>query len=267
MHRAPLVKWAMVVLGAAIAAAQQPPSQPPSQPPPLSSTRPPEDNEKGLRPLTPEEIPPNLNFYAMDPLYKAGTPLGWATERIRETLDRGLVAIVAQGGTIYLSWRLLDTDSPGVRFNVYRTTAADDKKLNATPIAATTDFVDDGAAGSPGAGWRVAAVVNGRELPTVPSDRWTGPPLDGYKALRLRDDVSSVDRVGVGDLNGDGAYDFVVKHPAGSVDPGRQVPSKRLVQDRRIRRPDRRVPVAHRPWLERQPRHLVLADGRARSRW
>ena len=98
MHRAPLVKWAMVVVGAAIAAAQQPPSQPsgqppnqpPNQPPPLSSTRPPEDNEKGLRPLTPEEIPPNLNFYAMDPLYKAGTSLGWATERIRETLDRGL---------------------------------------------------------------------------------------------------------------------------------------------------------------------------------
>jgi rhamnogalacturonan endolyase len=230
MHRAPLVKWAMVVVGTAIAAAQQPPSQPPgrppNQPPPLSSTRPPEDNEKGLRSLTPEEIPPNLNFYAMDPLYKPGAPLGWATERIRETLDRGLVAIVAQGGRIYLSWRLLDTDPPAVRFNVYRTTTAGDKKLNATPIASTTDFVDDAGAGSPGAGWRIAAVVNGRELPAVPSDRWTGPPLDGYKALKLRDDVSSVDRVGVGDLNGDGAYDFVVKHPAGSVDPGRQVPSK-----------------------------------------
>lgn len=119
-----------------------------------------------------------------------------------------------------------DTDPPAVRFNVYRTTTAGDKKLNATPIASTTDFVDDAGAGSPGAGWRVAAVVNGRELPAVPSDRWTGPPLDGYKALKLRDDVSSVDRVGVGDLNGDGAYDFVVKHPAGSVDPGRQVPSK-----------------------------------------
>jgi rhamnogalacturonan endolyase len=34
-----------------------------------------------------------------------------------------------------------------------------------------------------------------------------------------------VDRVGIGDLNGDGAYDFVVKHPAGNIDPGRIRPS------------------------------------------
>ena len=33
------------------------------------STRPPKNNERGLRELTAEEIPPNLNFYAMDPLY------------------------------------------------------------------------------------------------------------------------------------------------------------------------------------------------------
>jgi hypothetical protein len=37
--------------------------------------------------------------------------------------------------------------------------------------------------------------------------------------------VRSVDRVGIGDLDGDGAYDFVVKHPAGMIDPGKQVPS------------------------------------------
>ena len=34
-----------------------------------------------------------------------------------------------------------------------------------------------------------------------------------------------MDRVGIGDLDGDGLYDFVVKHPAGNVDPGRRVPS------------------------------------------
>ena len=62
--------------------------------------------------------------------------------------------------------------------------------------------------------------MNGRELPTAPSDRWTGPPLDGYKALKLRDDVS-ISIVGIGDLNGDGVYDFVVKHPGGGKDPGR----------------------------------------------
>jgi hypothetical protein len=46
------------VLAVTMAAAQQQP--PPTQP----STRPPENNDEVLRPLTPEEIPPNLNFYA-----------------------------------------------------------------------------------------------------------------------------------------------------------------------------------------------------------
>ena len=34
-----------------------------------SSTRPPEDIDRGLRPLSPSEIPPNLSFYTLDPLY------------------------------------------------------------------------------------------------------------------------------------------------------------------------------------------------------
>jgi rhamnogalacturonan endolyase len=215
-----------LALVATCAAAQQ---QVPQQPPPVSSTRPPENNEQGLRTLTAEEIPPNLNFYAMDPLYKAGSPLGWATERIREALDRGLVAVADGKGRVHLSWRLLDTDPQDVRFNVYRRSAdGNEAKLTAKPIVATTDFADTLGAGaqavSPG-GWRVAAVVNGRESAAMPGDTWNGP-VAGHRALKLREDVRSIDRVGIGDLNGDGAYDFVVKHPSGSVDPGRQVPSK-----------------------------------------
>ena len=45
-----------------------------------------------MRPLSANEIPPNLSFYAIDPLYTPGVPLGWATTRIEETLDRGLDA-------------------------------------------------------------------------------------------------------------------------------------------------------------------------------
>ena len=195
-----------------------------AQQPPVPSTRPPENNDQILRPLTAEEIPPNLNFYAMDPLYKPGTPLGWATERIKETLDRGLVAVAVDPARVHLSWRFLDTDAAATRFVVYRVTATGETKLTSAPIATTTDVIDADARTA--SGWRVARVVNGRELPHAAGDTWTGPALAAYKSIRLRDDVRSVDRVGVGDLNGDGAYDFVVKHPAGSVDPGRQVPSK-----------------------------------------
>ncbi len=224
-HTATVWMSGIVALGTVavlIARAQQTP--PPL--PPAPSTRPPENNEQGLRTLTAEEIPPNLNFYAMDPLYKPGTPLGWAAERIRETLDRGLVAIAGDRGQVYLSWRLLDSDPAAVRFNVYRSSSAGEVKLNATPIVTTTDFIDPGAARSPATAWRVSAVVNGREVPPSLSERWTGAPLNGYRAIALGEDVRSVDRVAIGDLNGDGAYDFVVKHPSGSVDPGRQVPSK-----------------------------------------
>jgi hypothetical protein len=203
------------------------PEQASAPQPPAPSTRPPANNEQGLRPLTPEEIPPNLNFYAMDPLYEPGTPLGWATDRIRETLDRGMVAVAGDQGRVHLSWRLLDTDPQAVRFNVYRTLNGIESKLTPRPIAATTDFTDAGGSAAASAqAWRVIAVVNGRELARMPGDAWTGPPAAGYRAVTLRDDVRSVDRVGIGDLNGDGAYDFVVKHPSGSVDPGRQVPSK-----------------------------------------
>jgi hypothetical protein len=59
----------------------------------FGGTRPPEDNERGLRTLTAEEIPPNLNFYAMDPLYDPNAVLGWAKTRIEEKLNRGMVAL------------------------------------------------------------------------------------------------------------------------------------------------------------------------------
>ncbi len=68
----------------------------------FGSTRPPRDNERGLRELTEEEIPPNLNFYAMDPLYDPNAVLGWADERIEEKLNRGMLAIPMGDGKVYL---------------------------------------------------------------------------------------------------------------------------------------------------------------------
>ena len=103
----------MLILSCALvlAGAAQAPQGTPVQP----STRPPENNDATLRPLTPEEIPPNLNFYAIDPLYKPDAPLGWAKTRIVETLDRGMLALAVEGGQVYLSWRLLETDPAAFR--------------------------------------------------------------------------------------------------------------------------------------------------------
>jgi rhamnogalacturonan endolyase len=211
----------IVCMNAALAVAQ------PTAPAAPESTKPPVDNERTLRTLGPNEIPPNLSFYAVDPLYKPGVPLGWATERIDEKLNRGLNAVPTTDGKVYLSWRLLKSDAPQTGFNVYRAspgTAA--RKLNAQPLRQTTDLVDTDAPPNLESSWYVRPVVDGRELAeservALPAGRTAVP----YRSIPLKDVTGGVDRVGLGDLNGDGTYDFVVKHPTGRIDPGRAVPS------------------------------------------
>ena len=44
---------------------------------------------------------------------------GWADRRVKENLDRGLVAVKLDKG-VYVGWRLLETDDPATAFNVYR---------------------------------------------------------------------------------------------------------------------------------------------------
>jgi len=190
-------------------------------------TRPSKNNERGLRELTAEEIPPNLNFYAMDPLYNPDAVLGWAEERIEEKLNRGMLAISMEEGKVYLGWRLLKTDPKNIAFNVYRSTAKQAPvKLNSQPLTKTTDFVDEKAPLDQANAWFVKPVVNGREK--VDSERAAlpaNPPVQQYKSLPLRNDVRA-SMVGIADLNGDSVYDFVVKHSSGrGKDPGRISPN------------------------------------------
>ena len=134
-----MVRHALLAIccAAVLAALEQNP------PPAQQGTRPPENNDQTMRPLSPEEIPPNLNFYAIDPLYRPGTPLGWSPSRIDEHLNRGLVARVVGGNRVYLGWRLLKTDPTGIAFNVYRSSGSGSAlKLNTVPITTTTDYVD-----------------------------------------------------------------------------------------------------------------------------
>ena len=204
---------------------QSNPQNPPTVPQP--STRPPENNDETLRPLSSEEIPPNLGFYAINPLYKPNTPLGWSTTRIEEKLDRGLNAKAIDGGKVYLSWRLLKDDPQSVNFDVYRKVGSGvAQKINTQPISSTTDFIDASVPAGQQATWSVRALVNGRQSGQASADvsAPTNAPQD-YRSISLKSDVRSVDRVGIGDLNGDGVYDFVVKHPSGTIDPGRTRPS------------------------------------------
>lgn len=123
---------------------------------------------------------------------------------------RGVVAVRAGNGN-YVGWRLKATDPANIAFNVYR----DSTLLNSEPITSSTNYLDDGA--PQGASYHVRPVIDGVEqgssetVTASPTD-YISVPIDngaGNQAGRL---------VGVGDLDGDCRYDFVVKRSDGDRD-------------------------------------------------
>lgn len=141
-----------------------------------------------------------------------------AQERAPERLDRGLVALPRGGGKVYVGWRLLAIDPPDIAFNVYRATGGGaPQKLNAEPLRKTTDFVDESAPAGPCA-YSVRPVTrSGEGAASPPVTVETGAARD-YVGFRLDEGVR-FQKVGLADLDGDGRYDFVLKHPDENVDP------------------------------------------------
>lgn len=170
-------------------------------------------------------IAPNYSAYTLNPEYEENPTLGWAQQRIDEKLGRGVVAVPMGQGRVYIGWRLLKTDPEGITFNVYRLTAdAEVVKLNAEPVRKTTDFVDSNPPLDSENTWWVRPVLNGKEQEaSVRAILSANPPERQYISLALRDDISGrgIHKIGIGDLDGDGEYDFVIKRPDGIVDPGR----------------------------------------------
>ncbi|NJC23919.1 hypothetical protein BJ994_002995 [Arthrobacter pigmenti] len=143
-----------------------------------------------------------------------------------EHLDRGLVAANTPEG-IFLSWRLLatevtgasETGQTGADFAVYR---------NGEKIATVTDstnYLDPDA--TEGATYSVAAVVDGVEL--QPSEE-VSPWSQNYTDIPLQKPADGVTPAGesytyaasdmsIGDADGDGDYEYVVKwEPSNSKD-------------------------------------------------
>jgi rhamnogalacturonan endolyase len=156
-------------------------------------------------------------------------PAEATARRQMENLGRGMVAIHQGGGKVYVGWRLLGTDPQEIAFNLYRWTAgAQPVKLNAEPIAESTNFVDSGADLSQSTAYFMRPVLNGEELaPSAPFTLPASPPEQNYISIPLRTDLDyGGNHVAVGDLDGDGEYDFVVKRGSQDIDPSQSIASK-----------------------------------------
>ncbi|HID21499.1 MAG TPA: hypothetical protein EYP14_03760, partial [Planctomycetaceae bacterium] len=145
-----------------------------------------------------------------------------AAERQLETLDRGLIARLLPDGHVYLGWRLLESDPPDVTFHVYRRAGESGQPVRITrqPISRTTDFVDRSATQVGPSFWFVRPVVDGKERAPSQTDRVAADEAGRpFVRIRLQDQSTTFQKVGIADLDGDGRYDFVIKQPNANIDP------------------------------------------------
>ncbi|WP_443043274.1 rhamnogalacturonan lyase [Streptomyces sp. HM190] len=139
-------------------------------------------------------------------------PAAAATARQVEKLDRGVVSVHTDAGNL-VGWRWLGTDPGDVSFNVYRAGT----KVNTAPITGSTNYFHAGAPAQ--ADYTVRAVVNGVEqgdsvhavqLRTGYTDVPISPPAGGTTPDGVAYTYEAND-ASVGDLDGDGALEFVLK--------------------------------------------------------
>ncbi len=147
---------------------------------------------------------------------------GFATERIVERFDRGLTARLSEDGKgIYLNWRLLADDPQDAGFHIYRRTKGHVKRLTSRPVTRTTDFIDRHPVDGP-AEYRAVPAGTARDKEAsqwIAADFRVLQQAPRYTSFRTKGDVG---KLGIGDLDGDGAFEYIVRTPATGVDPGVQ---------------------------------------------
>jgi len=134
-----------------------------------------------------------------------------AAQKQMEYLNRGLIAIKSNN-QVYVGWRLLGTDPSDIAFNLYR----GNKKLNKTPIDKFTNFVDENPSGE---NYDIRTVIKGKERKDKESavlraEPYISVPLSipaGGKTPAGEEYTYRANDASVGDLDGDGEYEIILK--------------------------------------------------------
>jgi rhamnogalacturonan endolyase len=150
----------------------------------------------------------------------AGVPATAAPYQM-ENLGRGVVAVRTGTSSVYVGWRLLGLDSSSIAFNVYRGST----KVNASPVTGSTNLVDTGANLGGANTYTVRPVIGGVEqaasagftLPAnAPTQQFLSIPLSAPTGSGF---TYNANDASVGDLDGDGEYEIILKwDPSNSKD-------------------------------------------------
>ncbi len=138
---------------------------------------------------------------------------------LMENLGRGIVAVRASDTEVSVSWRVLGTDPADIAFNLYRSTNGDTPvALNASPLTGSTHFIDASADLTQPNAWSVRPILAGVEQPASAAFALAAnAPVQPYLRVPLQrpadgpDYTYSPGDTSVGDVDGDGEYELIVK--------------------------------------------------------
>ncbi|WP_340113238.1 autotransporter-associated beta strand repeat-containing protein [Maribellus mangrovi] len=132
-------------------------------------------------------------------------------QRKMEKLGRGVVAVRTETGSAFISWRLFGTESWDTGFNIYKDSGGGEPvKLNNEVLIKGTNFTDNTLNSSVNNSYFIKPVVNGVEQEA--SNSYTlkaNTSIEPCIVLPLKSGAE-IHFVWVGDLDGDGEYDYIV---------------------------------------------------------
>lgn len=150
-------------------------------------------------------------------VYKDGHFEGLLSARSEEKLGRGLSAIKIPESGVLVTWRFLDSDTKDTAFTVSKVTNGKEKLISRKPVTDSSNFKDNsGKAGD-------IYVVRSYTDSSLSTETGSAKALASdkvYRSIKFQGDTIARGGFGVGDLDGDGELDYVLKTSAEwNIDP------------------------------------------------